>query len=272
MVFYRKYRRTGRGYLRRGRSGYSMYKLYRKRNSAAQARQIYGLNKKMKRIQRLTKPEIKIAPLVQGSLRSDNGGETVNGVRIFGPINLTNLVSEVDTVPTGSVAVQGRFARLQNITLKGIFSYVNASTAELEPVDLQRMVGYMRIVLVQTKTSRSEDPTRNDIFSTSTAGTASSSGDALTSYSMIRAPLKYGSARVVKFLSDKSYMLSDTRQSVNIKTKLKYVRNWYSAPYEAAPKGRVLMYVMLYNQENSVISYASDVRFDYVSKCVYTDA
>ena len=74
MVFYRKYRRTGSGYARRGRSGYSMYKLYRKRSSAAQARQIYGLNKKLKRIQRLTKPEINIAPLVQGSLQSSEGG------------------------------------------------------------------------------------------------------------------------------------------------------------------------------------------------------
>ena len=83
MVYYRKYRRTGRGYARRGRSGYSMYKLYKSRSSGAQSRQIYGLNRKINRIERMTKPEIKIAPLVQYSITdTTEAGTLVNGVRI----------------------------------------------------------------------------------------------------------------------------------------------------------------------------------------------
>ena len=110
MVFYRKYRRTGNRYARRGRSGYSMYKLYKSRSSGAQARQIYGLNKKLKRIQRLTKPEINIAPLVQTTLRSDQGSLVVGGsnVRYFTPIQLTNLISQDSAGVAGFARLEGR--------------------------------------------------------------------------------------------------------------------------------------------------------------------
>lgn len=275
MVFYRKYRRTGRGYARRGRSGYSMYKLYKSRNSGAQARQIYGLNKKLKAIQRLTKPEINIAPLVQGSLLSSEGGNFYNGVRIFGPTKLTNLVSaDMSGASSNTNALlDGRFARIQNVTMKGIFTYDRASTGELDPVDLQRMLCYMRIVIFQTKASRGQDINYSDVFSTTIAGTKSQgTSNDLNAYSMIRAPLKYGLARVAKVMSDKTYMISDTKQAVNIKTKLRYVRNWYKAPSEAGPKGDVWMIVMMFNQTADSTDDVSRCRFNYISKCVYTDA
>ena len=278
MVYYRKYRRTGRGrsYARRGRSGYSMYKLYKSRSSAAQARQIYGLNRKMKAIQRMTKPEIKIAPLVQYSITSSTeAGDLVNGVRIFNGFNLTNLQAQSTgtTTQANYAQLDGRFARIQNITMKGIFTYNTPGVFTEENADLQRMPGFMRIVIVQTKTSRGQNVNYNDIFSTTTAGIdPGPGGNALTPYSMIRAPLKYGAARIVKFLSDKTYMLSDTKQSVNIKTKLKYVRNWYDSTTELRPKGQVYMFVMLYQQDADNQYSVSELRFDFISKCVYTDA
>lgn len=270
MVFYRKYRRTGRGYARRGRPGYSMYKLYKSRSSAAQARQIYGLNKKLKRIQRLTKPELNIAPLVQGALQSDEGGNVYNGVRIYGPTKLTNLVSaDMSGASSNTNALlDGRFARIQNITMKGVFTYDNAAE-----VDTQRMVCYMRIVLFQTKASRAQDINYSDVFSTTIAGTKSTgTSNDLNAYSMIRAPLKYGLSRVAKVLSDKTYTISDTKQAVNVKTKLRFVRNWYKAPSEPGPKGDVWMIVMIFNQEGVDNTNISDCRFNYISKCVYTDA
>ena len=269
MVYYRKYRRTGSGYARRGRKGYSMYKLYKSRSSGAQARQIYGLNKKLRAIQRRTKPEIMIAPLVQGSFLSNTGGTLTNGVRIFS-VRLTNISTTPGSGTQSNTLAytDGRFCRLQNITLKGIFTYNRTD----ELADQQRMLGYLRIVLVQLKATR-EVSVDNDIFSTTIAGTNSSgTSAALSEYSMIRAPLKYGSARTVKFLSDKTYMISDTKQAVNIKTKLKYVRNWYKSLTDVNAKGDVFMYVMLFNQSGVSESNISDCRFDYVSKCVFTDA
>ena len=269
MVYYRKYRRTGRGYARRGRKGYSMYKLYKSRSSAAQSRQIYGLNRKINRIERMTKPEIKIAPLVQQSITdTTEAGTLVNGVRIFPGFNLTNLLGDTDATVPGYARLDGKFARLQNITMKGVFTYnISDSTS-----DQQRMVGYMRIVLVQTKTTRDDTPPYNTIFSTN-VNPDSTGTTALTSFSMIRAPLKSGSSRVVKILSDKTYMLSDTRQAVNIKTKLRYLRNWYINAIDDRPKGQVYMYVMLYNQDTTAgADNVSHVAFNFVSKCVYTDA
>ena len=268
MVYYRKYRRTGNGYARRRRSGYSMYKLYKSRSSGAQARQIYGLNKKLKAIERKTKPEIVIAPLVQGSLLSTTGGTVTNGVRIF-TATLTNLAAASGGGSSNTIAyTDGRFARIQNITLKGVFTYNRTD----ELADQQRMLGYLRIVLVQYKTTR-DDTINDSVFSTTIAGTNSSGTSApLSEYGMIRAPLKYGLARTAKVLSDKTYMISDTKQAINVKTKLKYVRNWYKSPAEVGAKGEVIMYAMLFNQSGVSSSNISDCRFDYVSKCVYTDA
>lgn len=262
------------------RKGYSMYKLYKNRSGAAQARQIYGLNKKLKWIERKTRPEINIAPLVQGTILSTDGN-TLTGVsanvRVTGPINLTNLRTAEQTAQTGSVEIGGRFARLQNITMKGLFTYDVASTgSDASPsyADLQRMVSYLRIVIVQTKSTRSSSaPANSDIWSSDTQGSNTlTTSPALTQFAAVRAPLQFGLARIAKVLSDKTYMISDTRQAVNIKTKLKYVKNWYKSITEDGPKGGVYMYVMMMNSSGLTTGNVSSSAFTYVSKCVYTDA
>lgn len=277
MAVYKKYRRVSNRYARRGRSGYSMYKLYRSRSSGAQARQIYGLNKKLKAIQRRTKPEINIAPLVEGNMTSDTGGLVINGVRIFNPIVLTNLLPEGSTASSDNAVIQGRFARLQNITMKGVFCYNIAGTGDSAPYnvsDLQRMMAFLRVVIVQTKSSRPSDISYTDVFTLDNAGTVPSgeTPTSLGSFATIRAPLKLGLARVAKVVSDRTYSLSDTRQSVNIKTKLKYVKNWYRPLTESAAKGNVYMFVMMYDQTALFNPNVSSALFSYVSKCVYTDA
>lgn len=281
MAFYRKYRRTGRRYARKGRSGYSMYKLYKSRSSGAQARQIYGLNKKLKRIQRLTKPEINIAPLVQSTMRSDQGTAIFTGsyVKLF-KTQLTNLISQDAQATEGYSRLEGRFARIQNITLKGTFTYLNAETSLTLAYDLQRQPAYARVVIYQTKTSRGQELDSRDVFSVNTSGTVAdstgSNGALLGNYALMRAPLALGLARTAKVISDKLYMISDTKQAIMIKTKLKYVRNWYQAPNDSAPKGGVWMMVLLYNTSagvnNEDIVASSECRLDIISKCVYTDA
>ena len=282
MVYrYRGYYNRKRGTYRR--KGYSMYKLYKNRSSASQARQIYGLNKKLKAIQRKTRPEINIAPLIQNTYRSDQGTTVYTGahVKFFGPLQLTNVISQDANPQTGYARLEGRFARIQNITVKGTFTYLGASTGSiLEGTDLQRQPAYARVVIYQTKTTRSDDLSFGDVFSSSTAGTVKDSnnteGSVLTDYALMRAPLALGLARKAKIISDKLYTISDTRQSIMLKTKLKYVKNWYQAPNESAPKGNVMMMVLLYNtsanDDEEAVVYASECRLDIVSKCVYTDA
>lgn len=271
MVYYRKYRRMGNSYAHRRRSGYSMYKLYKSRSSGAQARQIYGLNKKLKAIQRRTKPEIKIAPLVQGRVVSTDGTD-LNGTRWIDPINLTNLLPEGTPQSENNVVIEGRFARIQNITLKGLFTYNIPGTADSN-ADLQRMVNYMRIVIVQTKATRGTPITSGDVWASDILGTdATIPATKLLPFAQLRAPLRPGLARICKVLSDKTYMVSDTKQAVNIKTKLKYVRSWYKTSSESGPKGQVLMFIMMLNQDYAEPDNVSSTSFNYVSKCVYSDA
>lgn len=278
MAYYRKYRRTRNRYARKGRSGYSMYKLYKSRSSGAQARQIYGLNKKLKAIQRRTRPEINIAPLVQGVMSTQSGGVVSNYVRMFDPVNLTNLLPEGSTPDASNAVLDGRFARIQNITLKGIFCYNTIGLGEAPPYDvsdMQRMNAYLRIVIIQTKATRGSSISYADVWTRNNAGTVTPTGVSptpLTAFATIRAPLQLGLARIGKVISDRTYMISDTRQAVNIKTKLKYVKNWFVSSSETVPKGNVYMFAMMYDQGQDSTPNVSSATFSYISKCVYTDA
>ena len=285
MAYKGKYARYRSSYRRGGKYRYSMYKLYKNRSSKAQSRQIYGLNKKIKWIQRRTRPEINIAPLIDESLKSDYASgdiqpETFSGAPLGIVIYRRELVRMRPDTYTGQLnagefKVNGRFARLQNLTIKGIFTYSDMSVAAVtdDGLDLQRMPAYLRIVLVQTRVTRTQYPGFNDVFQLRTSGSneEATAGPVLSPYGLIRAPLAIGVSRVGKVVSDKTYSLSDTKQAVNVKTKLKYVRNWYQAPNEDTAKGNIFMFVMLYSQ-NPELMTTSHVQFNYVSKLVYTDA
>lgn len=91
-------------------------------------------------------------------------------------------------------------------------------------------------------------------------------------YNKMRAPLANGLARKCKVLSDKKYMISDTRQSVDIKTKLKYIKNWYSAPTEIHAKGEIVMFAQILNVIGDTVDDPNTATFSYVSKLAYTDA
>lgn len=275
MVNYRKYR--SRRYGRRGnRRTLSSYSIATRTGAKAQSRQIYALRRRITRIQRLTKPEIMIAPLVNGAL-SMSDGTTPTGytnIRVFAGQSLSNIVSSSTANPGASVGIlDGRFARLQSITLKGILTYdTNALVGDDYPpmgADLQRSLAMMRVVIIQLKNTRSSGfPSPSDVWSFTSAGSNQIEGtNYLTSLALMRAPLRLGLGRIAKVLSDKTYMLSDTRQAVNIKTKLRYLKPWYRSPTEDIAKGAVAMYVMMYGETSW-----SDPVFDYVSKCAYTDA
>lgn len=231
----------------------------------------------MTRIQRLTKPEIKIAPLVSGYMNME-GGTAPTGytnVRVFLGQTLSNIVNSSTSSPGAGVAVlDGRFCRLQSITVKGVLTFqtlaISGDDVAPEYADLQRGLTMMRIVLIQLKNTRSNGlPAPSDVWSYTNAGSDQPEGtNYMTSLALMRGPLRLGLGRIAKVLSDKTYMISDTRQAVNIKTKLRYLKPWYRSQTEDIAKGSVAMYVMMY----STGIFSSDPQFDYVSKCAYTDA
>lgn len=258
---YRRYRK----YLRRTpKTSFSKYSTYKNRTSKAQAYQIYRLNKKINYIQHRTKPEVKIAPLVQGSFTTPTNA---NASRSSGYI-MTNFVSEdTATVPAGYVKINGRFARMQSMKITGTFAYTKNLTSNL---DMQRMPCYLRVVIVQLRAARTDEIRTDDIWTLTTE--PGGAGTALSEYGKMRAPLATGLARKAKVLSDKKYMISDTRQSVDIKTKLKFIKNWYSAPSEIHAKGEIVMFSQILNVIGDVEGDPNQATFTFVSKLAYTDA
>ena len=128
MPRYASYRRFRKFVRRQPKTSFSKYSTYKNRTSKAQAYQIYRLNKKINYIQHRTKPEVKIAPLMQGTFTTPTN---TNASRASGYI-LTNFVSE-DTanVPNGYVKISGRFARMQSLKITGTFTYTKNLTSEL---------------------------------------------------------------------------------------------------------------------------------------------
>ena len=148
MASYGNYRRYRRYAKRSGKRTFTSFNLYKRRTSKAQAFQIYKLNKKINRIQNRTKPEVKIAPLLQKTVTTPTSS---TASRPDGYI-LTNFVNE-DTaeVPDGSVKINGRFARMQSMKITGTLTY---TTAIASNVDMQRMPVYLRVVIVQLRSAR----------------------------------------------------------------------------------------------------------------------
>ena len=245
MVYgYRSYRRTGKRYARSQNSRFSRYNTYRYRSSKAQASQIYALNRKVQKIQRLTRPETLIR---HGTLTDISTG----GGYVF---DLTPLIPRTEDSSTGVTTgdFEGNFARLNSLTYYGN-AVLSSPSASSEPRQF-------RVVIVQTKATRPSDLEANDILRTETNDGAI----------IINGPLSDGAGRVAKILSDKKYTVSFQNPIVNIKTKLKYLRNYYLDPQntEAVPKGKI--YVFVYLGPSS--SGNTIVTINHGYKLAYTDA
>lgn len=246
MVYpYRSRRSYGTRLPRRTSRKFSRYNTYRNRSSKAQASQIYALNRKINRIQRLTRPETRIR---NGTLTDIISG----GASVF---DITPLVSRTEDPDTGVTTgdFNGNFARLNSLTYYGSAVLSAPITNALQPRQF-------RVVIVQTKTTRSDDIAAGDVLRTDTED-----GPII-----INGPLSDGTGRICNVLSDKKYTLSFQRPIVNIKTKLRYLRNYYIDPdsTEAVPKGKIYAIVYL----EPIVSGGTAVRINHGYKLAYTDA
>ena len=248
---YRKFRKFAR---RQPKTTFSKYSTYKNRSSKAQAYQIYRLNKKINWIQKRTKPETNISPILSRTFSHTwNDEATTHPLLVYSSSALTNLRPEGTTPDPQYSVLKGRFARLQSLTLKGILSYNvpgyesdGATSPSDVPfpdrfMDLQRMPVLMRLVMIQTRTTRGAGLAQADVFNPD-----------LQNLAAIRGPLATGLSRIAHVLCDKQYMISDTSQIKNIKVKCKYLKNWYTAPSEVYAKGNVEVHVLIYNPSDEI--------------------
>ena len=142
MYKYRRYRKRSNY-----RKGLSSYNIATKTNARAQSKQIYYLNKKINRIQRLTKPEILINERQSGTItQSSNSIPWKYGgfIKNFIVPNLGIESTGVNTEYLSNTA--NNFARLQSFVLYGNWQYTAVNSTSVPET--------LRIVIVQLKTSR----------------------------------------------------------------------------------------------------------------------
>lgn len=269
-MVYRRYarRRTAR------RKTLSNYKIATRTSARSQAKQIYALKKRINYIQKRTKPEIMIA-------RKTASPITVSSATVMGaPVNflLGNSgaylpyfsiplgVTDSDYNNLASGSTTNRFARQLSYTLYGDVSYTSIAS-NVEPCTL-------RVVILQSKSTRANFITYGDVFSPAPASQIASSA--------VYGPLQTGLSRTAKVLSDRRYYLSYQRPVVRIKTTLKRLMNYYrdtvsqsepAAASEDQPKGAIwVFYALVFNGLEYTADPTSNVQINFQAKLAYTDA
>lgn len=258
MAYFRKRnyrRRTGKRYL-------SNYNIATRTSAKSQSKQIYFLKKRINKIQRLTKPEIIIIQRNSSNIELQSNVGTVSWISSdssstgmiqpsLGSIN-KNVIGSVNS------NVPNNFARLNGIKIYGNLQYSQVSSSSV-PVNL-------RIVVVQQRSSRQTALSPSDIFTSGESGSSN--------FSAVFGPLQNGLARTCKVLSDKRYCLSYQNPSVNIKTNLPYLMNFYrdansdsSGESESYFKGTIYVFYAIYTSSSVPVG-----SLNMLYKLAYTDA
>lgn len=257
--------RNRRASRRRANRTLSNYKIATKTSARAQARQIYALARRISAIQRRTRPEIvtiqRTASAVNfetsaGNARWLDGSQGTLSTSFVVPPLGPNTDSSYGSATT---PVPNNFARLLSFTLYGDLRY-NAYVNTNIPFTL-------RIVVIQTLSTRSDNLSETDIF---TGNNTNSSSD----FAMVYGPLQTGLARTAKVLSDKRYTLSYQQPSVTIKTRLRYLLNYYrdttsstTGSSENTAKGAIYVFYATYTTSREVVPTLS-----LMCKLAYSDA
>lgn len=252
--YYRnKFYRRGAKFYKRKTATLSRYNTYKNRSSAAQANQIYNLARRINRIQRLNKPEIKLAHanFVEELTFEDNISQNAYSLLQNGTTAFSSLID-------------GKFARLNSLTLTMSFRYDNASLIDYSDIAAQvnqrlPQPVYLRMLFVQFKASRQSNPDYGDLF------------DTTNGFTRTRGPLRDGAARVCKILSDRKFIVNYNRQTINKVIRFNYLRNYYAPPAETLAKGDVRLYIQCWNP-SGVNDATTNVILTMNAKTAYTDA
>lgn len=264
MVYRRRYRRG------RKRSTLSKYKIATKTSARAQSRQIYALNRKINNIQRRTRPETKIKWFESNTIQPGAPTEANNSSYVF-----------YGTYSPGTPTIDGQFARLNDMTL-----YLNASYNTYANTNAPF---YLRLVIVQTKTTRGDYLVFNDVFNyndtltypsyTSGGGFIVSNTGNRTAKDSFFGPLASGLGRTARVLCDRKLYLTFQRPTIALKLKLKKLLNYYNVVNnstgaiggsEPVAKGLIQAFLLVYNPVTG--TGALNLNFDINAKLAYTDA
>ena len=264
MVYYRR-----RRYNRR-RKTLSNYNIATRTNARSQARQIYAIKRRINYLQRLTRPETQISQrlAVASSASTTPILSFSSSARGVSPVywslpGVSDPKLFIDPRLNASTGTYegDRFYRVNSFSMFGNLQYTSPSTT-VKPFTL-------RVVIVQTRSTRGDALAAADIFSNVVSSDDSRSV-------AVFGPLQTGLARTAKVLSDKRYVLSYQRPNVNLRTILKRVMNYYydqdnsdsnGDSSEPIPKGAIFVFLAWYS-----LGDPQDIQLTLNSKMAFTDA
>lgn len=249
----RRYYRRRRGYRRGRRYALSRYNTFRYRSSKAQANQIYRINKKVNRIERETKPEIKTSL----NSYSFNVGDYCN--YSFGSLTQGQ-----------NFQFDGRLCRMQNITAWWV-----VYKDPLYVPDLQ-FTATVRVVVYQLREMSSGIPsTPNTVFNI-TAAERDSQDNTVRKNAWMRAiygPLVSGISARIKILRDFKMTLSPVRERTAKKVVLKnkQIGNIERSSVESGVYNRGTIYWIAITSLNSQEVPAAALKMQSNVKMAYID-
>lgn len=249
----RRYYRRRRGYRRGRRYAISRYNTFRYRSSKAQANQIYRINKKVNRIERETKPEIKT--WLQSY--SFNVGDYCNYA--FGSLTQGQ-----------NFQFDGRLCRMQNVNAWFVIF------KDPGIVGTKEFTATARIVVYQLREMSSSVPsTPNTIFNITPAERDSTDQQVRKNAWMraIYGPLVSGISARVKILRDFKMTLSPVRERVakKIVLKNKQIGNIERSNVESGVYNRGTIYWVCITSLNASDIAAAALKLQSNVKMAYID-
>lgn len=237
----RRYTRKARKSSRRGRKiSYSRYSTYRHRSSKAQARQIYGLSKKINSVYRKLKPETQILSINPDSsveVKYTSAGDT--------PIKST--IMELTSL-TGGV----NYVKIINIKLYLMAAFTNPDDSQVGEGDLATENVYFRLVVFRCRGDASSAPSVDQIIN-SWARQNAPSTDVLSEKAKWFGPLRSGVTTQYKILLDRKFVLTQNyiqhNKQYNFRCNYKYERANVSSQNQH--KGAIYALVWAYNPKVS---------------------
>ena len=199
-------------------------RIFSRKSKRAQASQIWALKKKLSTYIRRTRPETLIQQMESTKVLIGqtplNGGDIglVNWIYPAGQGTAPWIDPQLVSPTVGSVpAIKNDFVRLYNCLIEGVFRYEDPNV-NTQPVTL-------RLVAIQTKTTRAQDIGINDVFKRS--NTASDSDNEAGYIIASQGPLQTGISSLGRILFDRRYVLqpgkiSTRRISFNLRHLINY--------------------------------------------------
>lgn len=243
--FYRK------GYSNRINKALSTRRIFGRKNKHSQATQIYALKKKLFGYIKRTRPETIIQQHTSDqTLLPSSEVETGGAISVLpwsyidstGATYTANYLEPKLGTPVyteSGISTKNDFARIYNILIEGVMRYQDNADSN-PPVT-------MRLVIVQTKTTRAQEITVNDVFRRSITPDDSDSqtGNALAVYG----PLQSGVSSTCAILYDRIYTISNRLPARKITINLRRLINFRrdtnsvgSTSSESVPKGRIYVF------------------------------